>query len=273
MKLGTHLSFDGFYNTLVDAEASGFTTYQFFIRNNRNMKARDYSDSDIAMFNERLVKSNIDSFIVHASYALNPASGYSDLQEKTFNIVKADMMVLNKLAGDIYYVIHPGAATDFTTQEALETLVKFIRDIHGFCGKVKLAVEFMAGQGTQVLCNLEQLAYVLQKCSHLSNFCICLDTCHMFGAGFEFAQVLAIFDIFNCVDKIGPIHLNGSKCPFASHLDRHARLMEGYIPFDKQLDFLSDVGKLCGKDFLCVLETPKETLYEDFLYLRDYLKN
>lgn len=265
MRLGCHIPFNGFYNTLLDATSLGFSTFQIFIRNNRSLKARDYSDADIELFNSK-IGVDIDAFVVHASYALNPASGYDNIREKTMRIIRSDMLVLNKLKGEKYYVLHPGASTDFSDREALDTLIKTLHELADCYGHVKIAVEFMSGQGTQLIKDLEQLAYLLLNCDDIPQFCVCLDTAHMFSAGFDFDKVLAIFNVLNMNHRLGPVHINGSAKPFGSRVDRHSNLFDGCLPVDTIHSFIDKLYSV-KHDCVLILETPSERQLLDFTYL------
>ena len=262
MAVGIHQSFVGLSNAVIEAEACGLDTFQIFMRNNRNLKARTFTTDDYAMFNTCMQKSYIKSYVVHAPYAMNPASGDEDILKRTRELIVADMYMLSHMIGDKHYVLHPGAYTEYDAQSAMQTLIDTVHYVAPYCGGTKIAIEIMAGQGTQLIRNLEQLGWLLQACDDVSNFEVCVDTCHVFGAGMDMKHVTGLFNLLSDYDHIGVIHVNDSLCDFGSLKDRHANIGKGKIPVEVLKEQVCDLHRL-NPTAPIILETPTDSIYYD----------
>ena len=265
--IGYHIPFEGFSGSLEYAKALGLPTFQIFIRNNRNLKQREFSQMDIDYFNTHLYPSGINSFVVHAPYVMNPASGNEDLRQKSVRILQSDLLTLQKFFGIKYMVVHPGASTDYTREEALKNLFKSIREVMPYTKGTKLCIETMAGSGTQLMSNYNDLEAFVNEFVGAKDVYLCLDTCHLFGAGLKFNEVIDFLQSkgFN---RVGPLHLNGSAHPFGSYKDRHGSLLSGYLPFELNCDSV----KLFQEKFPnvpIVLESEESSLHTDWEALRD----
>ncbi|MCM1218876.1 MAG: deoxyribonuclease IV [Lachnospiraceae bacterium] len=271
LSIGIHQSFDGLRNALVEAESNGFTAFQMFIRNNRNMKSRTFLQHEFEEYNEKLSTSNILDCVVHAPYAMNPASGSNELRNRTIDMIHSDLNVLSKLDGRVHYVLHPGAYTDWDEDTGMSLLIDTLHKLQPYYRGVKIAVENMAGQGTTLISSLAQLGRLVSECKDIPEFEVCLDTCHLFGSGVTPEQAVGMLNVFNAIDRLGVIHVNDSKCAFASFKDRHTNLGCGYIGsvvFEQALllhNFAPDAP--------VILETPEPGLLSDGYKLKEFLEN
>jgi len=267
MLIGIHQSFDNpLFNIILTAKHLGANTFQIFLRNNRNMRRRAISSDEVSYFNTIMLQSAIDTFVVHASYAMNPCTDDNEKRKHYISIVKDDLTLLNRFAGTKYYVLHPGSAKDLDTSTALKNLYNFLFEIKDNLGNVKIALEYMAGAGTQVLCTPEQIYYIMALCYDIPNICICYDTCHVFGSG------QGILETYNKLQQyVGVIHLNNSSAAFASRKDRHANLMTGLIPETELNTFIKNV-KSFKRDIPVILETPGTNILSDFTWLKSVSK-
>lgn len=242
-------------------------TFQIFLRNNRNMRRRTFYDADISMFNTSLLQQGIDTFVVHAPYAMNPCTEYSEQRERVINVLKEDLLLLQKFAGTAYYVLHPGSSKDLMPMEALQNVKTCLDAIIPFMGRTRIAIEFMAGAGTQMLCIPEQIEYLMVICSEVPNLCITFDTCHVFGAGYDLDKTFERLKQY-----IGVVHLNNSDCAFGTHKDRHASITAGKILTEDLLDIYAKTLVL-DRNVPVILETPSATLLQDLHFIMDHFKN
>lgn len=266
-KIGIHQSFDGFGGAVYDAASIGANVYQIFTRNNRNLKSRTFMQDDYKDFSQaKVANPQVLDCVVHAPYSLNPASGDEVKRQRARDIIASDLRTLNNLDGDVHYVLHPGASTDFTTFACIENLVKTMHELKPYFGKVIVALETMAGQGTQLMSTLAQIGTVLGECYDLDNVRLCVDTCHIYAAGFTPEQVVAIVDLFGNMSDIDVIHVNDSAREFGSCVDRHASLLRGYIGAGIRnfIKVLHDANP----EAPIILETPVEGIMSDFDLIR-----
>lgn len=267
--LGIHQAFDGIQGLIFDAVSIGADTFQFFVRNNRNLKMRQFHDMEFKYFNEALENFNITTYVLHAAYAINPASIDEEKRQNAVRVIKEDMSVLARMNGIQKYVLHPGFATDCYRTEALMQLVKTMNDVIPFVPKnATICLEFMAGQGTQLLSSVMEIKALRAMFEPTAPLQICVDTCHIFGAGFPPEKTIAEFEDVTGF-SIGVIHLNNSAKPFGSHVDRHAGIYdsEGKINV-RELEHIYDMYKN-DKNIPIILETPEDYLESDFKILRD----
>ena len=267
--LGIHQAFDGIQGLIFDALSLGADTFQFFVRNNRNLKMRQFHVMDFKYFNEALENSGITTYVLHASYAMNPASIDEEKRQNAVRVIKEDLSVLASMNGNKKYVLHPGSATDCYRTEALMQLVKTMYDVFPFVPKnTTICLEFMAGQGTQLLSSLMEIKALRTMFEPVEPLQICVDTCHMFGAGFPPEKTIA--ELENVTGfSIGVIHLNNSAKPFGSNVDRHAGIYDSTGKINvRELEHIYDMYK-SDKNIPIILETPEDYLESDFKILRE----
>ena len=266
MPIGYHIPFEGFNNTLVTAINLGLPTYQMFIRNNRNLKMRSFSQEDYDRFNALLPNSGIDKIVVHASYAMNPCSGDEGKRSNAISIIKKDLQVLQPLSGNKYYVLHPGCHTEYSRQDCIRNLIQTIKEVTPYAKGTKFCVETMAGEGTELMSSVNELLLLCFMLNDVDCFGLCLDTCHLFGAGIDAIDLLNKLKQCGYLDKIGVIHVNGSKKPFGSRLDNHGSLQRGYLSLEDNIKFLNAL-KREGLNLPCILESEESAMLSDWLAL------
>lgn len=270
LNIGIHQSFNGLINMLIDAENIGATTCQCFTRNNRNMKRRTFYKEDVDQFNSYLHRSHITDYVIHASYAMNPASWDSAILERTKTTIREDMQLLSVLHGNKHYVLHPGAYTDNSVRSALDILSETLHELQPTFQGTKVCLETMAGQGTQLLSSIKELRYLYDACKDIPEFRLCVDTCHLFGAGVSVASFIE-FMLSTDVQLMDVIHVNNSKTIFGSRVDRHENLRMGLIPYNDLvnsvvgLHYINSVAPI-------ILETPELYLVDDFNLLKKELR-
>ena len=242
------------------AETIGATAFQIFMRNNRNFQRRAITRNEMEDFNSSLLNSSIKAVVVHAPYTMNPCSDENDKRSKAIRIISEDLQTLSQIAGNVFYVLHPGSAKDLTTKEALQNLREVLLSVQDYIGNTTLCLEYMAGAGTQMLCTPEQIEYTAMLCYDIPNLKFCFDTCHVFASGYDIKETF-----LRLKQYVGVVHLNNSVGIKNSHVDRHAPLNYGSMSFAEILDFMH-----CVEDTTpVILETPKESLLEGLYMLQE----
>lgn len=268
LKIGIHQSFDGLANAVRECKVYGFSTFQIFTRNNRNLKQRQMFESDFSECNALLQEYGIKDVVIHAPYVMNPASGETDKRERAIETIKSDLALANRISANVHYVLHPGAYTEYSSEECIQLLFDTLRRVDCEAGSVRIAVETMAGQGTQLLSDLYQLGWFLQVIRDMPHVEVCVDTCHVYASGIHIDQLLATFAIFNAKNKLGVIHVNDSQRGFGSCVDRHAPVGEGCIQDLREI--VTDLHDY-APDAPIILETPEESLVRDAKIVSSWL--
>ena len=270
MTSGIHPPFRGLSEALVDLPRYA-NTFQIFIRNNRNMKMRNFSQAEIDAFNYNLLNSQVCDYVIHASYSMNPASYDERILENSRNAIKEDMELLSKLARRKYYVLHPGAAKDMPDNMAIGMLSETLHKLQPYYRGTKVCLETMAGQGTQLLWNLEQLQMLYEDCKDIPEFAFCIDTCHVFAAGMDVTKLSEwLWSIGS--NRIGVVHMNGSQAAAGSRVDRHANLTDGRLPRHVNAQMVYSLTKdNCTVPI--ILETPEARIEQDYDWLYHWLQH
>ena len=237
--LGAHLSIsDGLDKAIMHGEEIGCTAIQFFTKSNRQWNTRPLEQEEIQKFKKTVAHSTIETnnIVVHASYLINIASPDPVIHERSISALMVELERCHLLDVSLL-VIHPGSHTGSGEEAGIERIITSINFIlEKFSGKTKILIETMAGQGTSIGHKLEQLALILNGITSKDRVGICLDTCHLFAAGYDFTTEKAyynFFDYFNQVvgiQHVYTIHLNDSLKECGSHVDRHAQIGKGKIP-------------------------------------------
>jgi deoxyribonuclease-4 len=238
--IGAHTSMaGGMYKALLQGQEIGATTIQLFTSNQKQWKGREYTQEEIDLWNATLKETHLKEIMSHDSYLINLGSHNKELLHKSQEAFKAELKRCHQL-NITYLNFHPGAATASTEEECLNQIVKSLEEMEPICekGKTRLLLETTAGQGTSVGHRFEHLAFILDRVDKKIPIGVCIDTCHIFSAGYDIRTkegwevVLKEFDRTVGLKKLYAFHLNDSLKPFAARKDRHAHLGEGLIGLD-----------------------------------------
>lgn len=259
--IGVHQSYTGLRYLWPTCLYYGNTTFQCFIRNNRNLRKRDVLYDDIVCFNIHAKQVARPTFVVHAPYALNPASGDSVKRSNAVRTIREDVTLVQKLFGDGYYVLHPGAWTDYNRSLSERMLMLSMEELSDLRSGI-ICLETMAGQGTQHLRDIDGIRTMLDRCPTVN---LCVDTCHIWAAGISFKDFLQFAIKYR--HRIKVIHVNDSQTVFNSHVDRHENIGYGKIPVEDLMSFLIELNKLCP-DAPMILETPGDHIDESLNILK-----
>ena len=279
--LGAHTSAaGGVYNALEEARDIGANVCQLFTANQRQWNPRNiFTDQDLRKWHQLSIDYGIGNIMSHASYLINLGSCKEELLEKSRRAFEEEIKRCHRL-GISFLNFHPGAATTSTTEECLSRIVESLNSFGSLCaqGKTILVVEATAGQGTTVGWKFEHLAHLIERVDQLS-LKVCIDTCHIFAAGYDIRtafgcnKVLEEFDRIVGLEHLVAFHINDSKSALSSRVDRHACLGKGEIG-KECFEFL--VNDPRTRSLPMYLETPDPEKYaEEINWLREvsYVKS
>jgi deoxyribonuclease-4 len=261
--IGPHISSSkGFSNIITEASKIGANTFQFFTRNPRGTKAKALDMRDINLFLEKWKELGNNPFIAHAPYTYNLCSSKKDLRELALRLMDDDIKRLDQIQCP-YFNFHPGSHTGQGEEIAIDQISYSINTLfaNNKDSKVILLLETMAGKGTEVGRNFEQLSQIRNNIKEKNRLGILLDTCHVFDGGYDIKdnleQVLESFDKTLGLSNLKAIHLNDSLNTLDSHKDRHARLGEGNIGLEAISKIVTHPAL---KNLPFILETPNDLL-------------
>ncbi len=274
--IGTHMSIaGGIAKTAKDVVKMNANTMQIFSRNPRGSNFKIYEQEEIDLFQKIRREHQFGPILAHAPYTMNLASATEKTFEFAAMVIKEDIRRMDAL-GIEYLVFHPGSHTGIGADAGIDNIVRGLDQAITGDENIMVLLETMSGKGTEIGRNFEELKQIRDKVKHPERIGVCLDTCHVFSAGYDIVNnldgVLEEFDRILGLDLLKTIHLNDSLMPFGVHKDRHAVFGGGEIGEKALLNILRH-PKL--KDLPFYLETPlddaghkeeiqriKELLYE-----------
>ena len=235
--LGAHQSIaGGYYKAVERAKAVACDCVQIFTKNNNQWRAKELSDEDARLFKAALKQHGITHPLAHDSYLINLASPDPVLWKKSVDSFVMEMFRANRL-GIRYLVTHPGAYTSGSEATGIATVVRALDEVHAQTRgiKTRCLLENTAGQGSCLGCRFEQLAEMIEKVRNPDLLGVCIDTCHLFAAGYPISTEKDYVQTTRALDKtvgrklVRAFHLNDSAKPFGSRVDRHAHIGRGMI--------------------------------------------
>ncbi|MEX2286665.1 MAG: deoxyribonuclease IV, partial [Planctomycetaceae bacterium] len=260
--LGAHMSIaGGYYRAVEEAAQLKMDCVQIFTKNNNQWRAKPLSADDIGRFGEALVRTGIQMPCGHTSYLINLASPQEDLWQKSLDSFIVELERAEAL-GLVGLVLHPGAFTESSEAEGVSRVVSAI-DValdRSETSAVQVWLETTAGQGTSLGHRFEHIRDILGAVKFESRLGVCVDTCHIFAAGYPFRTqeeqraTLESFDRIIGLSRIRGFHLNDSKRELGSRVDRHEHIGKGCLGLDSFRHLLNN------KRFASLpmyLETPK----------------
>lgn len=259
IKIGCHLSVSkGFAKMAEEALSINADTLQFFSRNPRGSKAKDIDEKDVEKFLEICREHNFGKIIAHAPYTLNPCSKDEKVREFALQTMSDDLERLEILGG-VFYNFHPGSHVGQGSDEGIRLITETINRAAKKEYSTTILLETMAGKGTEVGRNFEELKKIIDGVDKGIKIGVCMDTCHVFDGGYDIVNdldgVLAEFDKIIGLEYLKALHLNDSMNPIGSHKDRHQKIGEGYIGVKT---FENIVNNKFLKNLPMCLETPND---------------
>ena len=233
LKIGCHLSSSkGFLHMGKEAVSIGATTFQFFTRNPRGSKAKALDEKDIEAYLAYAKEHGIGTIVAHAPYTLNACSADAKVREFAKEAMADDLRRMEYLPGNVYN-FHPGSHVGQGVEKGIELIAELLNEILTPQLHTTVLLETMAGKGSEVGSRFEELAQILSLVECKEKMGVCLDTCHVYDAGYDIREdldgVLAEFDRVIGLERLKAIHVNDTKNPFCSHKDRHEKIGEGFL--------------------------------------------
>lgn len=283
MILGAHESIaGGVFNAIERGKKATCDTIQMFNKSNNQWQAKKISSDELDKYFEAIDKTGVTVSTSHTSYLINIASPNPELNEKSYMALKEEMERCQVLKIP-NLVMHPGShvgtGEEIGMDKIAENLVRLFEELDN-AQSVTLLLETTAGQGSNLGYTFEQIAYMIDKAGSHDKLGVCLDTCHIFAAGYpisdpkDYKKTIKQFDDTIGLDRLRIIHMNDSKKEFESKRDRHEHIGEGFIGLDAFANFVNDKRL---ENVPMILETPKgDELVEDIenlKRLRSLIKN
>ena len=259
INIGCHLSSSGGFLAMgKHATELGADTFAFFTRNPRGGSAKEIDPADAKALVEYMEKEHFGKLVAHAPYTMNVCAAKPDIREFSRNVLKDDIKRMEYVPGN-YYNFHPGSHVGQGAEEAIPMIADALNDAMFEEQKTIVLLETMAGKGSEVGRNFEELKAIIDRVELKDKIGVCFDTCHTWDGGYDVTgNIDAVLDEFDKViglDKLYALHLNDSKNPMDSHKDRHEKIGEGLIGSEGIRKVITH-PLLQGKPF--ILETPNE---------------
>lgn len=257
--IGCHLSSAKGYAAMAKTAASiDANTFAFFTRNPRGGKAKAIDDADLQAFAEEAAHAGIGRIVAHGSYTVNPCAAKEQVRAFAFQALAEDLQRLERTPGQLFN-IHPGSHVKQGAQKGIELIAEVLNAVLAPEQTTTLLLETMAGKGTEVGRSFEELAAIIERVELDSHVGVCLDTCHVWDAGYDIVNdldgVLEEFDQVIGLERLRALHINDSLNPLGAHKDRHARIGEGRIGSEA---LAAVVAHPQLRGLPCILETPNE---------------
>ena len=274
MLFGAHESIaGGIFNAVYRGKQATCDTVQIFNKSNNQWRAKKLDPDEIDKFFEAIEETGVTVSCSHTSYLINIASPAKSLNEKSYKSLKEEMERCEILRIP-NLVMHPGSHVGSGEEAGLDKIAENLNRLFDDLVKnrVTICLEATSGQGSNLGYRFEQLAYIIEKVDNKPQMGVCLDTCHIFAAGYpliepkEYKKTMKTFDNTVGLDRLKIIHVNDSLKEFASHRDRHEHIGQGFIGLEGFRNLVND-RRL--KKIPMILETPKgEDLKEDIENLK-----
>ncbi len=261
--LGAHMSIAGGVDLApLRGQQVGCQTIQLFTKSSNQWRARSLPADEIDRFRANLRTAAIAQTVAHGAYLINLASTDPALHQKSMaacleELERAEVLSIS------YLVIHPGAHMGAGEAAGLQQVANSVRELlkrtNGY--RVRVVLEITAGQGTTLGHRFEQIALLLNQIDLSERTGVCLDTCHLFAAGYDirtpdgYASVLKLFDQVVGISSLKVIHLNDCKKELGCRVDRHEHIGKGAIGLDAFRCLVTD-PRLRGIPM--IIETPKD---------------
>ena len=259
LRIGPHVSYSkGFLNMGETVKSIGADTFQYFMRNPRGARAKAIDEKDLEDFKKFMEENNMGPILTHAPYTMNLASKTERTREIAHIILEDDLKKMELLPGNLYN-LHPGSHVGQGVEEGTRLIVEALDSVLWNGMNTKVLLETMAGKGTEIGRSFEELQNIISSSKYGDNIYVCLDTCHIFEAGYDIVNdldgVLEKFDKVIGLEKLQAIHLNDSKNPLGARKDRHEKIGEGSLGIET---FERIVNHPVLQNIPMYLETPNE---------------
>ncbi len=259
LHIGCHLSSaKGFLHMGKQALSINADTFQYFSRNPRGGKAKAFDKDDAAALVDLAKRHSFAPLTVHAPYTLNACSADEGLRDFARRTMAQDLENLENLSGN-FYNFHPGSHTGQGVDKGISLIADMLNALLKKGQKTTVLLETMSGKGSEIGSSFDELRRIIDRTELSEHLGVCLDTCHVFSAGYDIVNdldgVLEQFDRILGLNRLKAVHLNDSLTPFAARKDRHAKIGKGEIGLDAIVRFINHPSL---KHLPFYLETPNE---------------
>lgn len=281
--IGSHVSFNKdtqLLGSVKEALSYGSNTFMFYTGAPQNTNRSTINDS-LTYEAYQLMKENniaLENVVVHAPYIVNLANA----ENFDFNVrfLKEELNRV-ELLGVNQVVIHPGSALKLPREQGLNNIVDALNAVISEQTKVRVLLETMAGKGSELGINFDELKYIIDNIKYKDKIGVCLDTCHLNDAGYNIENFDKILDEVEekiGLEKIGCIHINDSKNIISAHKDRHENFGIGTIGFDNLINViynkrLENIPKILETPYVTFDDNSKERLYPPYKQEIEMIKN
>jgi deoxyribonuclease-4 len=277
--LGAHVSTAGGVHMAVTRAVSiGCTAMQLFVKNNMQwFAAAPFGADELRAFHDHQQRDRLRTVFGHSGYMINLAATNPQFLVKSRQALEEELRRAAQLELP-FLVLHPGAHMGAGIEAGLERVVESLNEVFARLDGIstRVALETTAGQGTCLGCTFEQIDFLLRRVREPDRLCVCIDTAHLFAAGYDIrttAGTRAVFDAFDEVvgaKHLVALHLNDSKSAFGSKVDRHEHIGQGQIGLDA-FRYIMNAPRFAKVPK--VLETPKgKEMLEDVQNLRTLME-
>ena len=281
--IGSHVSFNKdsqLLGSVREALAYDANTFMFYTGAPQNTKRIPINDEKTYEAFKLMKDNNMDlrNIIVHAPYVINPAN--TENLDFSINFLRQELDRVEKL-GITKLVLHPGSHVQLGEDIAIKNITHVLNSCLLSDTKVDICLETMAGKGTEMGINFDQLKKIIDGVLYKDKVKVCLDTCHLNDAGYDLKEFDVILDEFDKkigIDKIACVHINDSKNILGSHKDRHENIGLGTIGFDNLIniiyhDKLKGVPKILETPYITNGIDEKNKIYAPYKFEIEMIKN
>ena len=283
--IGSHVSFnpEQLLSSVKEAISYNANTFMFYTGAPTNTIRKEINPELLKQAQELMNKNGIDisNVICHAPYIINLANNKDpDKWQFSINFLRQEIERCQEL-GIKTIVLHPGSAVAISKEEGIKNIINALDKILSFSQGVTIALETMAGKGSECGSNIQEITQIINGVSDNQYLGVCLDTCHLNDAGYDmskFDEFLNEFKKYISVDKIKCVHINDSKNVQSSHKDRHANIGFGTIGFDNILKIvhhptLIKIPKILETPYIGENDEDKNRIYPPYKFEINMLKN
>ncbi|WP_019377966.1 deoxyribonuclease IV [Virgibacillus halodenitrificans] len=260
VKIGSHVSMSGkkmLLGSSEEATSYGANTFMIYTGAPQNTRRKPIEELNITAGREHMEENGIEDIIVHAPYIINIGNTIKPATYELGATFLRNEIERTEAIGARQIVLHPGAHVGEGAEKGIKKIIEGLNEVLEKDSEVQIALETMAGKGTEIGRTFDEIAKIMDGVTHNGNLSVCMDTCHIHDAGYniveDFDGVLNDFDKIIGLDKLKVIHVNDSKNVQGAHKDRHENIGFGHIGF-KALHYIVHHPQL--KDLPKILETP-----------------
>lgn len=273
--LGCHLSSAKGYEAMGKVALSiGANTFQFFTRNPRGSKAKAIDQQDISRFLKLAEDNGFGLLLAHAPYTLNPCSADPNVTRFAAQVLQEDLALMEYLPGSLYN-FHPGSHGGQGAEHGIKLVAEQLNAVLKPEQTTAVLLETMSGKGSELGRTFEELAAIIERVELDDKLGVCLDTCHVYSAGYDIVtrldEVLEQFDSVLGLERLRAIHLNDSMTPFSSFKDRHETIGKGSLGEQAFIDIINHPAL---RELPFFLETPRDAAGhgEEIAWLKEHYR-